>query len=250
MEISTEVQVFLVFVAFLAGLISSIAGSGGLLTLPALLWAGLPPLNALATNKVQSSIGTLSSAWNFFRKGHLDIKSMRLSMVMAAVGSVVGTLVVQRLDAELLSELLPFFLIAIAVYFLISPKVEGRNQTRKISQLSFAVTAALGMGFYGGFFGPGMGSIMPFLFVWLLGHNLVKATAETKLIILAVNGSSALIFAFSQYVYWPLAIAMSIAQIIGARMGSNQVMIHGSGFVQRIVIGVTLLVSLKLLLFP
>ena len=69
MEIAADTQVILVGVAFFAGLISSIAGSGGILTLPALLWAGLPPLNALATNKVQSSLGTLSSAWNFFRRG-------------------------------------------------------------------------------------------------------------------------------------------------------------------------------------
>ena len=101
MEILTSIQFILIFIAFFAGLISSIAGSGGLLTLPALLWAGLPPLNALATNKVQSSIGTLSSAWNFFRKGHLDIRSLRLSVVLAIAGSAAGTLVVQSLDSEL-----------------------------------------------------------------------------------------------------------------------------------------------------
>lgn len=250
MEISTIIQFILVFIAFFAGLISSIAGSGGLLTLPALLWAGLPPLNALATNKVQSSIGTLSSAWNFFRKGHLDIKPLRLSVALAIAGSAAGTLVVQSLDSELLTRLIPFLLLAIAIYFLVSPKVNDRDQPQKISQRWFACTAALGMGFYGGFFGPGMGSIMPFLFVWLLGHNLVKATAETKLMILAVNGTSALIFVFSGYVIWHLALAMSLAQMIGARLGSNLVMQRGSGFVQPIITLVTMLMAIKLLFFP
>ena len=106
------------------------------------------------------------------------------------------------------------------------------------------------MEFYGGFFGPGMGSIMPFLFMWLLGHNLVRATAESKLMILAVNGTSAMIVVVSGYVVWSLAIAMSVAQVIGARMGSNLVMKRGSGFVQPIITGVTLLVALKLLFFP
>ena len=169
MEISASIQFVLVFIAFFAGLISSIAGSGGLLTLPALLWAGLPPLNALATNKVQSSIGTLSSAWNFFRKGHLYIEPLKLSIALAAAGSAAGTLVVQSLNSELLTRLIPFLLLAIAIYFLVSPKVNDRDQPQKISQRWFACTAGLSMGFYGGFFGPGMGSIMPFLFVWLLG---------------------------------------------------------------------------------
>lgn len=250
MEIAASTQIILVLVAFFAGLISSIAGSGGLLTLPALLWAGLPPLSALATNKVQSSLGTLSSAWNFFRKGLIDIKSLRLSVLCAIVGAAVGTLVVQSLDAQLLTRLIPLLLLAIALYFLFSPKVSDRDHPQKITQHLFACTAALGMGFYGGFFGPGMGSIMPFLFVWLLGHNLVRATAETKLMILAVNGTSAVIFIFNGYVLWSLAIAMSVAQIIGARLGSNLVIKRGSGFVQPIITGVTLLMALKLLIFP
>ena len=250
MEIALDTQIILVGVAFFAGLISSIAGSGGILTLPALLWAGLPPLNALATNKVQSSLGTLSSAWNFFRKGHLDIKPLYSAVAMAVLGSVAGTFLVQSLDGATLTKLIPFLLLTIALYFLFSPKVSETDHPQKVSQRWFACTAALGMGFYGGFFGPGMGSIMPFLFVWLLGHNLVKATAETKLMILAVNGTSALIFVFSGYVIWQLAIGMSVAQVIGARLGSNLVMKRGAGFVQPIITVITLLMALKLLFFP
>lgn len=156
----------------------------------------------------------------------------------------------QSLDTQLLTRLLPILLLAIALYFLFLPTGNNGDHPAKITEPVFACTAALGMGFYGGFFGPGMGSIMPFLFVWLLGHNLVRATAETKLMILAVNGTSAMIFVVSGYVVWSLAIAMSVAQVIGARMGSNLVMKRGSGFVQPIITGVTLLVALKLLFFP
>ena len=250
MEIALRYSDYSCWRGFFAGLISSIAGSGGILTLPALLWAGLPPLNALATNKVQSSLGTLSSAWNFFRKGHLDIKPLYSAVAMAVLGSVAGTFLVQSLDGATLTKLIPFLLLTIALYFLFSPKVSETDHPQKVSQRWFACTAALGMGFYGGFFGPGMGSIMPFLFVWLLGHNLVKATAETKLMILAVNGTSALIFVFSGYVLWQLAIGMSVAQVIGARLGSNLVMKRGAGFVQPIITVITLLMALKLLFFP
>ena len=249
MEIPVFSHIFLFVLAFFAGLISSIAGSGGLLTLPALLWFGLPPLNALATNKVQSSLGTLSSAWNFFRQGHLDIKPLYRSLVMAILGSVAGTCLVQSLNGTTLSRLIPFLLLGIALYFLVSPKVSSADSHEKISRQWFACTAALGMGLYGGFFGPGMGTIMPFLFVWLLGHNLVKATAETKLMILAVNGSSALIFVFSGYVIWQLAIGMSVAQILGTRLGSNLVMIRGANFVQPIITWVAIVMAIQLLFF-
>jgi uncharacterized membrane protein YfcA len=249
MEIALNNQIILFSLAFFAGLISSIAGSGGLLTLPALLWVGLPPLNALASNKVQSSLGTLSSTWNFFHQGHLDVKPLYRSLVTAIMGSVAGTFLVQSLDGTTLSRLIPFLLLGIALYFLLSPKVNTADSREKISRQWFACTAALGMGFYGGFFGPGMGSIMPFLFVWLLGHNLVKATAETKLMILAVNGTSALIFVFSGYVIWQLAIGMSVAQMLGARLGSNLVMTRGENFVQPIITWVTVIMAIKLLFY-
>ena len=249
MDLSAVTQANLVGVAFFAGLISSIAGSGGILTLPALLWAGLPPLSALATNKVQSSIGTLSSAWNFFRHGHIAIRPLLPVLLMGFIGSVIGTLAVQQLDSEILLKLIPFLLIAIAVYFLLMPKVSAANPQPKISQPWFACTAGLGMGFYGGFFGPAMGSIFPFLLVWLVARNLVTATAETKLMILVVNGTSALIFIAGGHVLWGLAISMSIAQMIGARLGSNLVMQRGTGFVQPIITTVTLLMAIKLLFF-
>ncbi len=79
-------------IAFVAGFISSMAGAGGMLTLPALLWAGLPPIAALATNKVQSTLGTLSSAWNFFRKGHLELRPLLPSFITALLGALPGHL--------------------------------------------------------------------------------------------------------------------------------------------------------------
>lgn len=161
MNLSVLTQSILVAVAFFAGLISSIAGSGGILTLPALLWVGLPPLTALATNKVQSTVGTLSSTWNFFRRGHLEVKPPMVSII----GSIAGTLTVQSVDGATLSRLIPFLLLGIAVYFLMSPKVKQTDSAPILGLNAFACTAALAMGFYGGFFWPDMGSIMPFLFL-------------------------------------------------------------------------------------
>lgn len=237
-------------IAFVAGFISSMAGAGGMLTLPALLWAGLPPITALATNKVQSTLGTLSSAWNFFRKGHLELRPLLPSFITALLGACLGTWAALSVGNELLALLLPVLLIAIGLYFLLAPKMTDENRQSRLSPAQFACTAAPLMGFYGGFFGPGMGSIFPFLLVLLLGYGLRKATAQTKAMVLSVNGVSAVIFIVGGHVNWSLAIAMSLAQVVGARLGSNLVISRGSALVQPVIVAVTLLVAFKLLVLP
>ena len=249
MELSYADYGTLLCVAFCGGVVSSIAGSGGLLTLPALLWVGLPPLNALGTYKIQSSIGALSSAWNFYTKGLLKLRPLVRPLILALLGSILGALAVQTLDGSFLRNLIPLLLIVIAIFFLISPKIR-KSGPAKLDINAFSFTAALGMGFYGGFFGPGIGSIMPFLFVWLLGYDLVKATADTKLMSFTINGTSAIIFAFSGFIIWELALPMAFAQILGARLGSNLVVLKGASLVQPLLIVMTLLAATKLLFWP
>ncbi len=249
-ELSALLITTLTLVAFTAGFISAIAGAGGLLTLPVLLWAGLPAINALATNKLQSSLGSLSSSWNFYRQGHLDLHEIRWALGLAWCGAIAGTLTVQHIGNEILLRLIPVLLIVIAVYFLLSPRAADQSTAPRLGAKQFALLAALPMGFYGGFFGPGMGSILPFLFVWLCGYNLRKATAQTKVMILLVNGSSALLFALRGDVLWELAIYMSLAQIVGARIGSNMVINRGAVVIQPLIVTVTLVLALKLLFFP
>ena len=101
-ELPAFLLVALTLVAFVAGFISSIAGAGGLLTLPVLLWAGLPPINALATNKLQSSLGSLSSSWNFYRKGHLQLDEIRWALSLALLGAICGTFAVQQVGLSLI----------------------------------------------------------------------------------------------------------------------------------------------------
>jgi uncharacterized protein len=215
-----------------------------------LLWTGLPPIQALATNKVQSAFGTLSSTWNFFSRGRLHLASLRYAILFALLGSTMGTLAVQRVGNEVLLRLIPMMLIAIALYFIFSPRITDNDSPPRISQFAFATTVALPLGFYGGFFGPGMGSILPFLFIWLCGYSLTGATAHTKVMVLTINSVSAVLFIAAGHVLWDIAISMSVAQMIGARLGSNAVMRRGTQFVQPIIIAVTLAMATKLLVWP
>ncbi|WP_295798432.1 TSUP family transporter [uncultured Microbulbifer sp.] len=247
-ELTAVVYLILTAVAFAAGFISSIAGAGGMITLPALLWAGIPPLDALGTNKFQSVFGTLSSTLNFFRKGHLDFRPLWPGLLAAAAGAAAGTWSVTRLGGEQLRTLLPVLLIAIALYFAFSPRISDLDGKPRMGNGWFNLLVGGGVGFYGGFFGPGMGSFYALAFAALLGYNMRRATAHTKPLVLATNTTSLIIFMAGGHLLWSLALCMSGAQFVGARLGSNLVIARGAALVKPVIIVATLLVAIKLLL--
>ncbi|GAB3095365.1 TSUP family transporter [Aestuariicella hydrocarbonica] len=250
LDLSVGMFVFLTIIGFVAGFISAIAGSGGLIVLPVLLAAGIPPLNALATNKFQSVFGTLSSALNFLRKGHIDLGSMKASLVYAFVGAVCGTLIVQQLDSEMLEMMLPYLLIGLALYVAISPRMSDEDSVPRWPAKRFDALIGGGIGFYGGFLGPGMGSFYAVAFSSLRGFNLRKATAHTKPLVLITNTTSMVIFILAGQVVWGLAIAMAAAQFIGARLGSQLVIHKGAALIRPVLVVVILVLALKLLIFP
>lgn len=249
-ELSAGMFVFLVLVGFLAGFVSAIAGSGGLIVLPVLLTVGVPPLNALATNKFQSVFGTLSSALNFLRQGHIDLSSMKASLVYAFLGAILGTLAVQQLDTDLLKLILPYVLIALAVYVALSPRMSDEDAPPRWPASRFDKVIGGGIGFYGGFLGPGMGSFFAVAFSSLRGFNLKRATAHTKPLVLVTNTTSMVIFILAGKVIWGLAIAMAAAQFVGARLGSQLVISKGATLIQPVLVAVIIVLALKLLFFP
>jgi len=249
-ELSVGMFALLVAVGFLAGFVSAIAGSGGLIVLPVLLTVGIAPLNALATNKFQSVFGTLSSALNFFRQGHIDLGSMKASLIYAFIGASLGTLTVQQLDTELLKAILPYVLIVLAVYVAMSPRMSDEDTEPRWPAARFDKIVGGGIGFYGGFLGPGMGSFFAVAFSSLRGFNLKRATAHTKPLVLITNTTSMVIFMLAGHVVWGLAIAMAVAQFVGARLGSQLVISKGATLVQPVLVVVIMVLALKLLLFP
>ena len=246
-ELSPLIYLILSVVAFAAGFISSIAGAGGMVTLPALLWAGIPPLDALGTNKFQSVFGTLSSAINYFQNGHLDLRPLWPGLLAAICGAALGTWTVTQLGGEQLRTLLPILLIAIALYFAFSPRIANVDSSPRMSNGLFNLVIGGGVGFYGGFFGPGMGSIYALAFAALLGYNMRRATAHTKPLVLATNLTSMVIFIAGGHLLLGLALCMSVAQAIGARLGSNLVIAQGARLVRPVIIVATIAVAVKLL---
>ncbi|MCD8482213.1 MAG: TSUP family transporter [Verrucomicrobia bacterium] len=244
---SAEIIALLMAVALLSGFVDAIGGGGGLLTVPALLWTGMTPVQALATNKLQSSWGTLAATWNFHRRGHFNLRQMWPAVTLTFVGSAAGTLIVQELDASFLMRFIPVLLIVVAGYFLLQPRMGETDRHQRMSLMVFSCTFGFGIGFYDGFFGPGTGSFFALAFVTLLGFNLLKATAHTKLLNLTSNLASLLFFAINGHVLWGLGMCMAIAQIAGGFLGSSFTMRHGAKVIRPVLIVMSLALTIKLL---
>ncbi|MCB1802310.1 MAG: TSUP family transporter [Gammaproteobacteria bacterium] len=245
-----DTLLILTAVAAVAGMIDAIAGGGGLLALPALLWAGLPPVQALATNKLQGTFGTATASYRFIRGGEIDWRRLKVPILMTFIGAVSGTLAVQRLGSALLEDMVPVLLIAFALYFLLSPRIGDQDAQHRISHNLFGLLIGFGVGFYDGFFGPGTGTLFAVGHMLLLGQNMVNATINTKLLNFTSNVVALVFFLSGGHVLWVAGLVMALGQMLGAYVGSNMVIDKGTRLIRPLLIIMSLVISIKLLLFP
>lgn len=246
-EIAIEVLFVLMLVGFCAGMVDAIAGGGGLITMPALLWAGLSPAQALATNKLQSTWGSMAATINYRRSGRMSIRRMWLPVLTTFFGAAAGAIVVQQLDPRFLERFIPILLMAAVLYFLLQPRLGELDRQQRISLPTFAFTCGLGIGFYDGFFGPGTGSFFAVSFVSLLGFNLIKATAHTKLLNFTSNFASLIFFIIGGNVVWKVGLCMAVGQLAGGWLGSHLTLRHGGRLVRPLLVTVSLLMILRIL---
>jgi uncharacterized membrane protein YfcA len=247
MEFSLEFDTYLILfiAAFLASLIDSIAGGGGLLTTPAMLLVGISPLNTLATNKFQSCFGTFTSTYNYYKNGLLTEPRRFLYFFLSFGGSMVGTFLVSRISNEVLESIIPILLISAAVFFILN---RGPSTSNKSSSLIFIFNVIVVLiGFYDGFFGPGTGSFFVLAFVIIKGISIMEATAITKLLNFASNFAAFIIFALKGYVIWELGLIMAVAQIGGANLGSRFAITNGEKVVRPVLVIVSILLSIRIL---
>ena len=247
MEFSLEFDTYVILfiAAFLASLIDSIAGGGGLLTTPAMLLVGISPLNTLATNKFQSCFGTFTSTYNYYKNGLLTEPRRFLYFFLSFGGSMVGTFLVSRISNEVLESIIPILLISAAVFFILN---RGPSTSNKSSSLIFIFNVIVVLiGFYDGFFGPGTGSFFVLAFVIIKGISIMEATAITKLLNFASNFAAFVIFALKGYVIWELGVIMAVAQIGGANLGSRFAITNGEKVVRPVLVIVSILLSIRIL---
>jgi uncharacterized membrane protein YfcA len=248
MEFDAFTVVMLAFAAFVAGFIDSIAGGGGLVTIPALLFAGAGPLVAIATNKVQAIFGAGTAAVAYARSGLVAPRSMVRSIVTAAGASAMGALVATQLPAAVLERAIPVALIGIALFFAFKPSIDDSDRAARLTPLVFGVTAIPAVGFYDGIFGPGTGSFFMVAFVGLAGFGVLKATAHTKVLNLASNLGAFAVFAVNGAIVWRIGLVMGLAQVAGAWFGSQMAMANGARLIKPVLVTTCIAISLRLLL--
>lgn len=235
-------------VALVAGFVDSIAGGGGMITIPALMLAGIPSHEALGTNKFQGVFGTFSAVLHFYKKGHLDFKKCALLAGFAFVFSLFGTLSVQVINADFLRKIIPFLLMFFALYFLFSPKVSEESNKARLGRiaLAFAIGA---IGFYDGFFGPGTGSFLMIALISLGGFDIKDALAQAKLYNFATNLASVITFAVFGHIIFAVGAAMAVGQFIGGYLGAKMALKYGIKVIKPLVVIVSLVMCVKLLFF-
>ena len=230
-----------------AGLIDSIAGGGGLISLPILLASGMPVPLALGTNKLQASVGSFSAAFHYSRHGVVSLRDARLGIVMTAIGALLGTFAVVRIAPDVLRFIVPFLLIGAAVYLFFLPERGFQGGHRRMGPILFYVALGILLGFYDGFFGPGVGSFWALAFVGLLGFDLTRATGYTKVMNCTSNVVSFLGFLMAGDVLFTVGLTMAAGQILGAQFGSRFVIDHGARVIRPVFIVVAVLTTAKIL---
>jgi len=207
-----------------AGFIDAIAGGGGLISVPTLLWAGLPPQLALGTNKMQSTWGTLIAVLRYHRAGLVHWRDLRLAVAVTFVAALLGTWTVTRVSNGLLARVVPWLLLAVAAYTLFSPRF-GRQPhrfslpegTRRTASLALQVVIAL----YGGYFGAGIG-ILTLAMLQILGHsNIHRMNAVKTVLTSVINAATVLVFVCSGKVMWSLLWIMVPGAVAGGYVGAR-----------------------------
>lgn len=231
--------------SYLAGVLDSIAGGGGLVTMPAMLLAGVPPHASLGTNKFASSLGTAMSLFTYARSGLVEWHTAPLGIAASLTGAWSGSLVALYLDPALMGKVM-VGLLPVGMLITLLPKKENRGKPVILSGPRFWMAlgfVGFGVGMYDGFFGPGAGSFYILAFHWVLRMGLIQASATAKIFNLASNIGALATFLWHGEVFFALGIPMAIASMAGNWTGSRIAIKKGAPMVRKV-----LLVSLSLLM--
>jgi uncharacterized protein len=235
--------------SLMAGFVDAIVGGGGLILVPA-LFAVYPtalPATLLGTNKSASVWGSAFATWQYSRQVDIRWRVVLPGIALAFIGSFLGAWLVTAVSPDFLRKGLPFILLAILLYTLAKKKLGHQHSPRFEGAPEIWATALVGLviGFYDGFFGPGTGSFLVFIFVRWLGYDFINASISAKLINTTSNLAAVLLFASKGFVWWHLAIPMAIANVVGSLWGARLAMKHGSAFVRVMFIVVVSALILK-----
>lgn len=251
MVIGLPALALLLLAALLAGFIDAVVGGGGLITVPALMLglpAGTPLPTLLGTNKVVAVTGTTLAAGTFVRSGALAWRELVGPVLASALGASGGVWLTYRVHADFLRPLMLALLVAMLAFTLLKPDLGHLHAPRYglRHQRGLAALIALGLGFYDGFFGPGTGSVLIFLFVAILGFDFLRSSALAKAVNWASNLTAMSLFVWRGSWIPSVALGMAAANGVGGYLGAHVALRRGSRWVRGVFIGVVGALILRL----
>ncbi|MDU4892602.1 MAG: TSUP family transporter [Clostridium sp.] len=241
--------IFLCVAGFFAAFVDSIAGGGGIISVPAYMIVGLPTHIALGTNKFAATMGSLTSSINFIRSGNCNFKLLKIVAPFTLIGSILGVKTVLLIDESFLQPLVLILILAIGIYTFFSKSLGEEDNFNGFTKKNLFLSILLGfsLGFYDGFFGPGTGTFLVFGFINILGLNFLKASANARVLNFVSNISALVTFAISGNINYLIGIPVCILMILGAKIGTRLAINKGNKIIKPIFITMAMAVAVKML---
>jgi uncharacterized membrane protein YfcA len=234
--VSVEQILLLCLAAFAAGFVDAIVGGGGLIQTPAalVLLRAYPVVNAIGCTKIPSFSGTFFAALQYLKKVKINYALTVVMCVIAFFSSFAGSEVLSVVSNEFMKPVLLVILIAVAIYTY-TKKDFGQHEAKDhppVKELWLSVGISLIIGFYDGFIGPGAGSFLILAFISLLGYDFLHASAQAKLVNLATNLGSIVLFTLKGKIIWLVALPMAACNALGGILGARMAIIKGNRFIR------------------
>lgn len=241
---------FLCLSGFIAAFVDSIAGGGGIISLPAFLAAGVPPYFALGTNKFASTAASLISSLGYARSETVDFRLIKYLAPFTLIGAICGAHIVLKIDQRLLYIMVLVLVFGVGIYSMFSKKMGRTGALPDINRNNtiYGILLAFSLGFYDGFFGPGTGSFLMFGLMALYHFDFIHASANARVLNFVSNISALVTFAIQRQVNYAIGLPVLLAMICGAALGTKMALHKGVRLVKPIFILMSLAVAGKMLL--
>jgi len=249
LEVTASMYLIVLPMVFLAALVDSISGGGGLISLPAYTMAGLNYDYTSGNNKFSSTFGTLMATIRYARDGKVCWLPALFAIIGALPGSWLGTRTAMWLGSDFMNVFMVFAIPVVGLFVVFNKKGDSASP-RDMGRLQYAIFVAIGLaiGFYDGLFGPGTGTFLILLFTYITGMDMVSASATAKPVNLASNVISLATRIAAGNVLYPLAIPAMVLSMTGGWLGSRLALMKGAKLVRYVMLGVLALMTVKLAL--
>jgi cupin 2 domain-containing protein len=230
--------IFLAIMGFLSGLVDSIAGGGGLVSLPSLIYVGLPIPVAMGTNKLQASIGTSVAVYRYYQGGLINFLTVYRGLIMGLIGAVCGAITVNHISNQFMQFIVPILFLAVFIFNLLNKSLGVTVGIARMRPTIFFALFGFILGFYDAFFGPGTGNFWIMCIVYFLGYTFLQASGYAKVLNLKSNLFSLVVFLYYGKVKFVLGLIMAVGQMLGNYLGSTLVMLNGAKMVRPIFMSI------------